>query len=255
MTTPTAGQVGGQDSGTSSTSGLPVPSMQRTIGGSPSAAEFRHKARHEVQTVLAQARESPVASMHKKMPCPLVFHSQPVRSDRLFSGWEDKCGYCGESWAAKLFAGAFFFTEHLQNKAKHLLGNSQDGSTGARYKNQGNMKACEHFSLEDKKQLLGDMRDAIDIIGLQAANKNGWSHFKSSLEAVVENEQRPATAVSRPLVTMASPSPASSSTADSPMLVGSLPVLLSPPVGGGERVGEGGREGMRQTDRLTDQPI
>ena len=82
------------------------------------------------------------------MPCPLVFHSQPFKQDR-FSAEKDQCGYCGKMWAAT-----------FPNKAKHLLGNSDDGSAGARYKNQGNMKGCEQFSLEDKKQLLGPTHDS-----------------------------------------------------------------------------------------------
>ena len=63
MTTPTAGQVGGQESGTSSTSRPPVPSVQRTMGGRPSSGR---RARHEVQTLLWLRTESPAASAHKK---------------------------------------------------------------------------------------------------------------------------------------------------------------------------------------------
>ena len=169
MSNPAPGQAEGQDREAGSTHGAPVPSLQRTVQGSPVGTEFRIKARANVQAMLQQERHKHEGADRKKMLCPIDFHSKiAARHDRR-EAEKDVCGYCGQQWTAS-----------FAKKAIHLLGNSKDGTIGAKYINQCTTRACGSFSLEDKQQLLIDMKDAIDIVGAKTAEDRGWARFTSA---------------------------------------------------------------------------
>ena len=110
MSNPAPGQAEGQGSEAGSTDGAAVPSLQRTVQGSPVGTEFRIKARANVQAMLQQERHKHEGADRKKMLCPIDFHSKiAARHDRR-EAEKDVCGYCGQQWTAS-----------FAKKAIHLL--------------------------------------------------------------------------------------------------------------------------------------
>ena len=87
MSNPAPVQAEGQGSEAGSTDGAAVPSLQRTVQGSPVGTEFRIKARANVQAMLQQERHKHEGADRKKMLCPIDFHSKiAARHDRRLCG-------------------------------------------------------------------------------------------------------------------------------------------------------------------------
>ena len=148
---------------------LPVASTQRTVDGGAVAEDFRQMARRSVQAELTKERVS--GATQTNLICPMVFHSKPVPKETRGDTEKDECGYCQKRWTAS-FA------------TMHLLGNSNDGLSGAKYKNQSSIPSCTMFNLDDMQQLLQDMKTANGIVGDKHAQKSGWVHFTRCLNYV-----------------------------------------------------------------------